>query len=194
MNLETLTSEELAEKVKTGCDDAFEVLFDRHYARLHRFICGFTGNTHESDDLLQDTFIKAYKNIDSYNDNYKFTSWIFTIAKRTALNHLRRVKQTTAVEDYHSVDEETPLSILEQEERKKRIWEIAKGLKPKQFEALWWRYAEGMTIEETAKVMKTNPLHVRVLLHRARNGLSEKLLAQGNELNLNLTINPALML
>ena len=55
------------------------------------------------------------------------------------------------------------------------IWKVAKKLKPNQYEALWLRYGEGFSISETAEIMNTNQIHVKVLLHRGRKQLAEHL-------------------
>ena len=71
--------------------------------------------------------------------------------------------------DYAELEEAHPRSLLESKDETETLWATAKRvLKPLQFEALWLRYGEDLTIEETAHVMKTNQIRVRVLVHRAR--------------------------
>jgi len=70
---------------------------------------------------------------------------------------------------------ENPSVILQKKDEHFAIWESAKSLKPDQYEALWLRYGEGFSITETARIMNTNSIRVRVLLHRARTALAKKM-------------------
>ena len=59
------------------------------------------------------------------------------------------------------------------------LWRMARALKPRHWEVLWFRYGEGFSIAETARAMRTNEIHVKVLLHRARAALAKRLAARG---------------
>jgi RNA polymerase sigma factor (sigma-70 family) len=61
---------------------------------------------------------------------------------------------------------------MERKDENASLWKLARTLKPKQYEALWLRYGEGFSVTEVAQVMKTNQIHVKVLLHRARTALA----------------------
>src|SRR5262249_47747604 len=75
--------------------------------------------------------------------------------------------------------EETPATTLEQSDEQRALWKLVRTLKPKQAEAVWLRYAEGFSVAETARIMSTNRIHVKVLLHRARSNLFKVLNARG---------------
>jgi RNA polymerase sigma-70 factor (ECF subfamily) len=168
-----VTPERLAERSKAGCRDSFEVLIARYEARIFNFLRQFTGNHHDAEDLTQETFVKAYRSLPRYNPALSFTTWLFTIARRTAASHFRsahRFEELPAPED--SV-QESPATALECKDERNRLWNLVWTLKPNQAEALWLRYAEGFSIVETASIMRTNQIHVKVLLHRARGHLSK---------------------
>ena len=130
-----------------------------------------TRNEHDAQDLTQETFIDAYKYLHRYDSKWAFSTWIFTIAKRRAYSHFRKIKTQTSIENDPQVERTTPAHVLEQKEHSDNFWDIAKQLKPKQYEALWLRYGEGFSTAEIARIMKITVIHVKVLLHRARNGL-----------------------
>ena len=65
--------------------------------------------------------------------------------------------------------------MFQESEERASLWALARRLKPAQYEALWLRYVEGFSIAEAARVMRTNPIRVRVLLHRGRAALGELL-------------------
>jgi RNA polymerase sigma-70 factor (ECF subfamily) len=144
-----------------------------------------TGNQHDAEDLTQVTFLKAFQNIHRYQSSHAFQAWLFTIAKRTALNHFRDRRPAEELGPDLPADTESPSVTTEKEDARGRLWKLAYSLKPDQYEALWLRYGEGFSISQVARVMKTNSIRVRVLLHRARAALAKKLeRADGAELRL----------
>ena len=93
MNLGELKDEEISRIVKNGDKDAFGVLADRYSSKLSRYINRFVFNVDEGDDILQNVFIKAYININSFNDNRSFSPWIYRIAHNEIVNYIRRGKK-----------------------------------------------------------------------------------------------------
>ena len=172
------STERLVEQCKTGCRESFAALVELYQQRIYNFLCQLAGNTHDAEDLTQETFLKVYQNIHRFESTHAFTSWLFTIAKRTAYNHFRSSKRRQEVAEEEEIDLNDPAMLLEQKDEKNSLWKLAKALKPDQYEALWLRYGEGFSIEETARILRTNQIRVRVLLHRARNHLGKILQAR----------------
>ncbi len=174
-----MSAEDLALQCQDGCLESFESLVALFEQRIVNFLNKMVRSRQDAEDLAQDTFVKAYKNIHRFDPKYKFTTWLFTIAKRTAMNHYRAAKSTVELTPEKEIDERDPSVELEEKDQAEGLWEKAKRLlKPNQYDALWLRYGEGFTIGETAKVMETNELRVRVLLHRARNKMAQHLTSQ----------------
>ena len=168
-----VTPERLAERSKEGCLDSFEQLVARYEDHIFNFLRQFTGNHHDAEDLTQETFVKAYRSLPRYNSSLSFAAWLFTIARRTGASHFRsahRFEELPADEESIS---DSPATALECKDERNSVWRLVRTLKPKQAEALWLRYAEGFSIAETARIMRTNQIHVKVLLHRARGNLSK---------------------
>ncbi|MBI4658020.1 MAG: RNA polymerase sigma factor [Verrucomicrobia bacterium] len=172
--------EQLAERCKAGCSSSFECLVDQFEGRIFNFLYQLTRNRQDAEDLAQETFVKAYRNIHRYEPAYAFATWLFTIAKRTAFSHLRASRPTVELGAEVEIDAEDPGVLLEQKDERNSLWRLARTLKPKQYEALWLRYGEGFSIAETAQVMNTNQIHVKVLLHRARSALAKTLARSGS--------------
>ncbi|MBI2950097.1 MAG: RNA polymerase sigma factor [Verrucomicrobia bacterium] len=164
--------EQLAEQCQAGCRSAFEKLVGQFEGRIFNFLLRLTGNRHDAEDLTQDTFVKAYRNIHRYQPAYAFAAWLFTIAKRTAFSHFRASRPAEEIRSDLQADFQDPRTVLEQQDESRSLWDLARRLKPKQHEALWLRYGEGFSIAEVAQIMKTNQIHVKVLLHRARTSLA----------------------
>jgi len=181
--------ERLVEQVKAGSREAFESLLGFYEKRVFNFLWQMVRNAHDAEDLTQETFLKAYQSIQRFNSNQNFSTWLFTIAKRTAFNHFRAAKQFEELSPDHEVDLDDPSILLQQKDERTALWTLAEALPPEQREALWLRYAEGFSIAETVAILRTNQIRVRVLLHRARKNLATRLRpqqAQGRE-TINLT-------
>src|SRR4030043_76307 len=102
--LRTLSAEELARRSRGGCRAAFAELVERYAAGLFKFLIYKTNSTHDTEDLVQDTFVKAYENIHRYRDCWKFSTWLFTIAARLATSHFRKSRSYQMLEEIESDD------------------------------------------------------------------------------------------
>lgn len=173
------TSEQLAARAQGGCHVSFEALVSRHERQLFNFIYQFTRHRQDAEDLTQETFLKTYRSLPRYQPARPFAPWLFTIARRTAASHFRAARPVEELREDGEVVGENPANLLESADEQKSLWQLARTLKAKQFEVLWLRYHEGFSIGETAAVMRTNQIHVKVLLHRARTNLTAMLVARG---------------
>ena len=164
----------LAIAAQGGCLQSYERLVERFENPLYKFLNEKTKNHHLTEDLLQDTFITAFRKLERYNPDYAFATWVFTIANRLAISNYR--KQKPQVEEFDFATDETPLCTLMETEGHKAIWVQAKRLLPKNhFTALRLFYAEGMKVDQIAKVMDQGVSSVKVWLHRARKRLAAHL-------------------
>ena len=143
-------AEQLAEQSQAGCRSAFEKLVELHESRIFSFLLRLTRNRHDAEDLTQETFVKAYRNIHRYQPAYAFASWLFTIARRTAFSHFRSARPTEEIADDARADSEDPGTLMERKDESASLWKLARTLKPKQYEALWLRYGEGFSVAEVA--------------------------------------------
>jgi RNA polymerase sigma-70 factor (ECF subfamily) len=179
-NLVELSSEQLARQCQAGCRDSFEALVQLYQGRIYNFLRQLGASVQDAEDLTQVTFLKAYQNIHHYDSAFTFTTWLFTIAKRTAASHFRAAKPLVLPRPEPEADWEDPAVLLQNKDEACSLWQTARTLKPNQFNALWLRYGEELSIVETAKVMQMSPLRVKVLLHRARARLAKRLAPSRN--------------
>lgn len=157
-----------------GIDRAgFAALVEEHQDKLRNFLFRYTRNKEDAEDLTQDTFVKAYRNIHRYDNKYSFSTWLYTIARRTAYNHFRDSKPTEALEYDIVENSETPDEEASVEDEKSWVWEAAKNLKPDYREALTLKYVDDLSIEEIAKVMGKTQTNIKIMLFRARNRLKK---------------------
>ena len=90
--MSNITDEELVGNILTGDEMAFEELLKRYLKPIYNFLYRFAGDIAALDDLTQETFIKVWKNLKRFDPEKKFKTWIFTIAKNTAYDHLKKKK------------------------------------------------------------------------------------------------------
>jgi RNA polymerase sigma-70 factor (ECF subfamily) len=173
------TPEQLARECQAGSREAFAALVDRFHARIYTFLLKLTGQPPDAEDLTQETFLKAWLAIERFDRRFTFATWLFTIAKRTAYNHLRsRRPAADASEVPEPADASDPASVLSRAEEVNELWRLARTLKPNQYQVLWLRYGEGFSVAEAAKIMGVHPVHAKVLLHRGRGQLAKLLKAR----------------
>ncbi len=99
MKLTSLTDEQLVTLYQSGGEEAFEVLLYRHKDRIYNYILFITKNETLTDDIFQETFVKAVICLQkgNYNDNGKFGAWLSRIAHNLVIDHYRRVAYENTV-------------------------------------------------------------------------------------------------
>jgi RNA polymerase sigma-70 factor, ECF subfamily len=150
---------------------AFEHIVKRHCGHLSRFVSSRGAGFDDAQDAVQETFLRAFQNIDKFDCDYSLKNWLFTIAYRIVIGNYRK-KQPGRLSD----EEAGNLTASENVEGDYGwIWQAARQLGDESFTALWLRYKQDMNTEEIAKVMNKSKTSVRVLLYRSRKKLGEKI-------------------
>lgn len=174
---------------KSGDKSSFEKLMVRFYPRVLNFIYRFVNQKEVAEDLTQDVFMKVYKSAVNYQPKAKVSTWIFTIAKNTALNELSRRKKFAysldadnktsegSVQSQHEdFTERKPDQQLERQERMEVVRTAVQSLPENQRMAVILRRYENMTYDEIAKTMGTTSKAVKSLLSRAKENLKINLM------------------
>ncbi|MHC4543400.1 MAG: RNA polymerase sigma factor [Planctomycetota bacterium] len=172
--LRALSAEELVRRSQGGCRVSFAELVERYGIRLFRFLRYKTNSLQDAEDLVQDSFVKAYENIHCYKDSWKFSTWLFTIAARLAYSHFRKSHSCRMIEDIESEDLQPGQMVVDKETRQS-LWALARDLSMNQYQALWLKYGQDMSIKEIAMVLRKSQVNVKVLLYRARINLAKRL-------------------
>ncbi len=90
--LEEHTDERLAERIQQGSQEAFSLMISRYEAKILRYVRKFIANRQDAEDVVQEAFVKAYRNIKSFDTQRKFSSWLYRIAHNEAINFLKKRK------------------------------------------------------------------------------------------------------
>jgi RNA polymerase sigma-70 factor (ECF subfamily) len=174
----------LIARAKRGHDDAFRDLVEAYKERLFAFVWRMLRNYHETEDVCQSAFVKAYESLDSYSTKYAFSTWLFTIAYRLCLNHLRKKKAISGETDFSHVgngEADASLSLANSEEAQRLrdlIWTAVDQLSPPQKSAVLLFYREGKSCQEIGVVLGIPAVTVKSHLHRAREKLRQLLNAE----------------
>lgn len=161
---------------------AFEALFQHFHPRLVRFLTKLLGDSQvDPEDVAQESMVKAWTKRAQYDPRYRFSTWVYTIARRTAADHLRKQTRQVGAERHSQVGKTIATAPLPAtREADDSLWSKAeKVLSPSQFAVLWLRYGEEMSVKEVAKSLSKSSVATRVHLHRARQALRSQLLQEG---------------
>lgn len=151
---------------------AFEQLVHRHHQRVLYYLCNLVRHRQDAEDLTQQTFVKAFRALGSFDATRPLINWLLTIARRTALNHFRDHKKWEHMPADVVSDVPSPARQLEHQDQTEKAWDRARRiLAPREFEVLWLRFNEELSTKETARIMGLTQVHVKVLVHRARQQL-----------------------
>lgn len=178
------SDEELACRARAGSSSSFEELVRRFQVPLLRFLMRRLPCQSDAEDVLQDSFVRAYQRLDQYQESRPFRTWLFTIGYRLAISHNRK---THLAETPHSVSElseagELPLQRLSREEEQTQLWQVARDvLSPEQYSAVWLYYVEEMKAGEIAQVLGRSWVATKTMLHRARKRLLPHLASWAQE-------------
>lgn len=160
--------------------DAFVPLVDRYEQKLMRYVQRFTGLGQQcAEDVLQEVFLKIYRNLNDFDPDLSFSSWAYRIAHNEAVNYLRkhRAKETAALEtedeDVVSLLDvlEADASVADEAARKELQHNVRKALlelSPKYREVLVLRYLEDKDYNEISDILKKPQGTVATLLNRAK--------------------------
>ena len=178
--LSDFRDEELAVQTAAGSQAAFEELVFRYSPRLFYFLRSRSESDEDIEDLLQETFLRVFRQIDRYDPGRRFSTWLYTVAIRLAISRHRAEKARSLPLDPELPEHPSPgpqerLIQKEEAQAKKNIWNLARTLRPAEYQALWLRYAEGLAVKDIARAMSKTKLGVRSLLHRSRLKLGTKL-------------------
>ncbi|PWU08077.1 MAG: hypothetical protein C5B50_30390 [Verrucomicrobia bacterium] len=169
VKFDSCSDEQLALESQRGSLVAFEALVLRYERRIYRFVAQWCRDGMDASEITQETFVRAYQNIGQFKSRYRFSAWLFTIARHKSIDHHRAAPIAFERQIPEFADTADPAQLLEDQEQRVEIWNLARRSLPElQFQALWLRYVEDMQVKEVAKVLRKTQMHVKVLLFRAR--------------------------
>ena len=166
--LTQLSDTSLAIELQKGDIDALTTLIDRYQNPLLRYV-RYLGATHEDEDIVQETFIKAYQNINSFDKGKKWSSWLYRIAHNTAISMLRSNKYTLPWEDYlDTFIRIEPVDTIDLELKKDQVKKCLSHLPLRYREPLALHYLEDKTYLEIMDILRLPMGTVSARINRAK--------------------------
>jgi RNA polymerase sigma-70 factor, ECF subfamily len=181
--------EELALGARSGSEKDFDVLVDRYTPVVYRLARGITGGHQDAEDVVQETFLRAFKHLQSFEPaKATFKTWLLTIARNQSINILGSLKRRTlrflAEFDFNNRDPEisdgqfarcsmNAEKLLAMKQEHRRVEQALVKLPERQRTAMLLRAQEEMSYEQIAFVMNASVSSVESLIFRGRRRLLE---------------------
>ncbi|MCP4655164.1 MAG: sigma-70 family RNA polymerase sigma factor [bacterium] len=197
MSVEPITDAELVARALAGSQDAYHDLVRRFEKPVMSLILRMVQDPAQAEDLAQESFVKAFRNLRTYDPGRKFASWLFKIAHNTTIDHLRRRSpETVAIEENGSLGGDdggprehsetlrapealAPDRVIERSQVMAGLEAAIAELRPRYREVLLLRFREGLAYQEIAEVTGLPIGTVKIHLHRARKQLAEAMAELG---------------
>jgi RNA polymerase sigma factor (sigma-70 family) len=160
----------LIEKSQSGDTSCFSQLVNLYQIRLYQYLLARCHSSYDAEDIMQDTFISAYRYIGSYKKQWKFSTWLFTIANRLIKKQHNIYYSNKELTMPNNESTEKQLHTFDSD----NIWiQIKSILKADAFDVMWFYYIEELTIKEIAQILKHGQSWVKISLFRSKKKLAK---------------------
>ncbi|WP_019123997.1 RNA polymerase sigma factor SigW [Brevibacillus massiliensis] len=177
----------LTERAKRGDREAFAELVDIYKDKIYQLAFRMVGNRQEAEDIAQETFLRVFANLHTYDESYKFSTWIYRIATNLCIDRGRKKKPHFSLDeeadgteglDWYSrlsSNEKTPEEKMVTRELQDTVQEALTQLSPKYRSIMILRYIEDLSLQEISDVLKLPITTIKTRIHRGREALRGKL-------------------
>ncbi len=151
------------ERARAGDSEAFRVLVERHSRAVFRLAYRMTGNEHDAEDLVQETFLRAYRQLRRFDSRSKLSTWLFRIVVNCSLDLLRARQRRREVSDsaetgefgirLRTAGEPSPERLVLSREIQQKLAAAMTELSPLERTAFVLRHLEGISIDEIARLI-----------------------------------------
>ncbi|MHA6481036.1 RNA polymerase sigma factor SigW [Paenibacillus sp. strain BS8-2] len=178
---------QLARLALKGDQQAFEELVDLYQDKLFHMAYRMLSNRQEAEDVVQETFLRVYKNLDRFDESLKFSTWIYRIATNLCIDRLRKRKPTYSLDaessEYEGLDgysmipgdNRTPESELILSDTQRIIHQAMETLPPKYKSVMMLRYIQDLSLQEVGDILGMPVTTIKTRVHRGREFLRKKL-------------------
>jgi RNA polymerase sigma-70 factor (ECF subfamily) len=175
------------ERARSGDSDAFRLLVEQHSRAIFRLAFRMTGNEEDAEDVVQETFLRAYKQLDKYEARSSFSTWLYRIASNYSLDLIRSRKrhedkrERGSAEDERDilqsipVDSPGPDRLLYGIQISDRVNAALNELSPQERTAFVLRHFEGQSIQEIGEALGTGTNATKHSIFRAVQKLRKSL-------------------
>ncbi len=175
-------------KILKGRSELFSTLLDRYQRPIFNFVYRFFGNYDIAEDLTQETFVRCYQFLHSYDPKRKFSTWLYTVAKNLCIDHLKKHRPgrdlsleqvLPAVEgkDPERKASEDPQLLCIRNEEDNRLLRALSNLEASRRIVLILYYFQGLSYQEISQALSVPITTVKIRIFRAKKALVEALKA-----------------
>ena len=189
-----LSDMEILSDVSTGNIDAYGKIVSRYRGRLYNFVFRFVGDRETAEDIVQETFLRAFKKRKDYRAIANFSTWLFTIAGNLAKSELRRRKRWRLFSLHRDDDSDAALDLPDESYRPDRLAESSMAdlqiqqaimsLPANYRQVILLRDVEGFSYQEISETINCPVGTVKSRVNRARLRLQQKLKNEGRDVGL----------
>src|SRR5579884_2922384 len=176
----------LAAQAQSGDADAFRILVERHSRSVFRLAFRMTGNEHDAEDVVQETFLRAYKQLSHYESRSSFSTWLYRIASNYSLDLIRMRKRIADKQERETPEGRSPLDTVAapapgpdrlafSNQVQQRVSEAMNELSDLERSAFVLRHFEGLSIEEIGGMLGTSLNATKHSIFRAVQKLRRRL-------------------
>jgi len=171
---------EIIAKAKKGDKSSFEKLVLKYTKGLYSFVFNILGQQEAAQDVVQETFTKAFSNLNSFNTSKNFSTWLYTIAKNSAFNYIKVNKKYDFREADESISQDkNPEELVINREASRALVRSIDMLSEKYRTLIYLKYVNNLSYEEISKTLNISKSIVESRLYTARQKLS--ILLSGGE-------------
>lgn len=164
-----LTDEEIVEKVRSDDRDLYAVIIDRYKNKLLRYATNIIHDNDRASHVVQDSFIKAYINLNGFNTKKKFSSWIYRIVHNEAMSVIKKYqKEIPMLDDFDLENEEDITKDFEQKETVIYVEKCLNSIPLIYSEPLTLYYLEEKSYEEISEILRIPMGTVAIRMNRAK--------------------------
>lgn len=180
--LVTESDEKLMEYVQRGNQKAFSKIYEKYKQRIFGFIMNMVNDKNIAQDLSHDVFLKVMRKADQYSQEYKFSTWIFSIARNTTLDYFKKKSEITfgldTEENQNWIDQaidphqDVEMQAIQRAE-KDIVRKCLQSLKAEHKDVLLMRIYSELNYEEIAQTMGKSLSSIKSLINRAKAALDQ---------------------
>jgi len=167
------------QQVLSGNTSAFAYFVETYQDMAMTIALRICGNRQDAEDIVQESYLKAFRNLHSFRSDSKFSTWLYRIVYNTAVTHTHGRMWTTdygkEVEEVPGLSDDNPELQMEEAEKKEMVSEILDQMSTGDALLLTLYYMEDHSVKEVAKITGLNESNVKVKLFRARKVFKERL-------------------
>ncbi len=176
--MKNISDQELIDSIKNGNHSDYSVLVDRYKNKAFSMLKRMLRNEFDAEEVLQDAFLKAFRSLETFKGEAKFSTWFYRIVYNSALTKLsskrRKIEQEmSSVEDHLDLESNFDSIDAEKKNVSELINEMINLLPEKYSTIITLFYLNELTCDEIAETMNISLSNVKVLLHRSRNAMRD---------------------